>query len=217
MHSIPEICGMRILVVAATQQEIAPFVNSCNIDTLVCGVGIPFTVYHLTKRLLEDKFDLVIQAGIAGSFSKRIKTGDVVVVEQDTFADIGAAENKKFKTLFELGFGNENEFPFTNGSLINNSAVLKITDLDKVKAVTINTITGRKKQNKIFKKKFNAAIETMEGAAFHLVCLQQHIPFLQLRSISNNVGERDKTKWKINEAIHNLNIELLKLTGSLLT
>jgi futalosine hydrolase len=48
----------------------------------------------------------------------------------------------------------------------------------------------------------------MEGAALHFIALHQKIPFIQLRSISNNVGERDKTKWKIKEAISNLNEEL---------
>jgi futalosine hydrolase len=51
----------------------------------------------------------------------------------------------------------------------------------------------------------------MEGAALHYVCLQQEINFLQLRSISNIVGERDKQKWEMKEAIANLNMELKKI------
>ena len=42
-----------------------------------------------------------------------------------------------------------------------------------------------------------------------------NIPFLQMRSISNKVGERDKNKWKIKEAVENLNIELIKLIQTL--
>ena len=61
------------------------------------------------------------------------------------------------------------------------------------------------------REKFGADIESMEGAAFHYVCLQQKIKFLQLRSISNVAGERDKTKWMMKEAINNLNIELKNL------
>ncbi len=207
---------MKILVVAATQQEIAPFIKeNNNIETLICGVGIPSTVYHLTKKLLQEQYDVIIQAGIGGSFSKKIKNGEVVAVEQDIFADIGAEENKKFKTVFELGFGNENEFPFTNGYLINTSEILHLSNLKKVNAVTINKINDRKKRSTLLKKMFNAEIESMEGAAFHFVCLQQSVQFLQLRSISNKVGERDKTKWSIKDAVENLNIELLKLISNL--
>ena len=57
-------------------------------------------------------------------------------------------------------------------------------------------------------KTFAADIESMEGAALHYVCLLQKVPFLQLRSISNKVGVRDKTKWKIKTAIDNLTMEL---------
>lgn len=203
---------MKILVVAATQQEITPFIKeNNNVETLVCGVGIPSTVYLLTRKLLQEKYDVIIQAGIGGSFSKKIKNGEVVAVKQDAFADIGAGEKKKFKTIFELGFGNENEFPFTNGYLINTSEILHLSNLKKVNAVTINKINDRKKQTKMLKKMFEAEIESMEGAAFHFVCLQQSVQFLQLRSISNKVGERDKTKWNIKDAVENLNIELLKL------
>ena len=132
-------------------------------------------------------------------------------MKQDAFADIGSVEKKKFKTIFELGFGNENEFPFTNGYLINTSEILHLSNLKKVNAVTINKINDRKKQSKMLKKMFDAEIESMEGAAFHFVCLQQNVQFLQIRSISNKVGERDKRKWNIKGAVENLNIELLKL------
>jgi futalosine hydrolase len=58
---------------------------------------------------------------------------------------------------------------------------------------------------------FSPEIESMEGAALHFVALHQNIPFIQMRSISNWVGERDKSKWKIKEAISNLNNELKKI------
>jgi futalosine hydrolase len=51
----------------------------------------------------------------------------------------------------------------------------------------------------------------MEGAALHYICLQQKIKFLQLRSISNTVGERDKQKWEMKKATTNLNMELKKI------
>ena len=207
---------MKILLVAATRLEIKPFIEEDKgIEILVPGVGIPATVYHLTKKLLQERYDLVIQAGIAGSFSKKIKNGKVVAVEEDAFADIGAEEKKQFKTIFRMGLGNENEFPFTNGRLTNPFEILSFLSLKKVKAITVNTITGRKKQIRSLKKIFNAEIESMEGAAFHFVCLQQNIPFLQLRSISNKAGVRDKAKWDISGAVKNLNLELIKLVDSI--
>ncbi len=203
---------MKILVVAATQLEIEPFINiKKNAEVLICGVGTPSTVYHLTKKLLQEKYDFVIQAGVAGAFPKKIKKGEVVVVKQDVFGDIGVEEKGEFKTIFQMGFGDKNKSPFTKGFLINASAILSAMHLKKVNGVTINKISDRKKQSKQLRGIFNAEVESMEGAAFHFVCLQQNIPFVQLRSISNKVGERDKRKWNMIEAIANLNRELIDL------
>ncbi len=78
-------------------------------------------------------------------------------------------------------------------------------------AITVNKITDDAGQvNELFDK-FNPGIESMEGAALHYVCLLQKVGFLQLRSISNMVGERDKSKWAMKEAITNLNVELKSL------
>ena len=55
----------------------------------------------------------------------------------------------------------------------------------------------------------------MEGAAFHYLCLQEQVPFLQLRAISNHVGERNKANWKLKEAIHNLNEKLIGIIKEL--
>jgi futalosine hydrolase len=41
----------------------------------------------------------------------------------------------------------------------------------------------------------------MEGAAFHYIGIMKSIPFIQIRGISNFVGERNKKNWKIDEAI----------------
>ena len=77
--------------------------------------------------------------------------------------------------------------------------------------VTINEITTDKARSAFYRNNLNAEIETMEGAALHYVCLSEKVPFLQLRSASNYVGERDKSKWALHEAIANLNIELQRL------
>jgi futalosine hydrolase len=45
----------------------------------------------------------------------------------------------------------------------------------------------------------------MEGAALHYACILEGVPFIQIRGISNKVGERDKTKWKIPAAIQSSN------------
>ena len=203
---------MSILIVAATELEIAPFIQlDLPVDILITGVGAPATIYHLQKKLQEKKYKSVIQAGIAGTFTSSLALGDTVIVERDCFADIGINENGAFTYIFDTNLANKNVFPYSEGWLVNDKLVKEKVPLPLVNAVTINTISDSIKQKNILLQKFGAQIETMEGAALHFVCLQEKVNFLQLRSISNEVGERDKTKWKMKEAIVNLNKELVKL------
>jgi futalosine hydrolase len=205
---------MKILVVAATEMEIAPFMaQNTKTDVHITGVGAPACMYALTKCLLQNKYDFVIQAGIAGTFKNQYPLGQTFAVKTDLFADLGIQEKEQFFTLFEKGFVNENAFPNTNGRMENTNE--NYFSLKSVNAITINTVSDSLAQTELYKKKYDADIESMEGAAFHFVCLQEKISFLQIRSISNFVGERVKTNWKMKEAIDSLNEHLIRIVKDL--
>jgi len=200
---------MRILLTAATNQEVEPYtITNKTIDVLITGVGVPTTLYQLQKTILTIQPDIVIQAGIAGSFANNLSLGEVVLVKQDAFGDIGMEENKEFTPIFKSNFADANEFPFNEGWLINPSELFSVSKLNNVKAITVNKVSDSEVQKNQSIIHFSPEIETMEGAALHFIGLHQKISFIQLRSISNTVGERDKSKWKIKEAIGNLNKEL---------
>ena len=203
---------MQILLIAATKLEIEPL-NALPgyVDIEITGVGCPAALYQLQKKLYQTKYDLVIQAGIAGTFNNKYHLGDVVIVGQDTFGDIGMEESAEFTSVYQTPFADKNKFPFTDGWLVNEYAYIKNPNLPWVNAITINKISDSILQKQQLIKNFSPDIETMEGAALHYVCLQENIPFLQIRGISNEVGIRDKSKWKMKEAIINLNEEIEKL------
>jgi futalosine hydrolase len=203
---------MQILIVAATEQEIESFAGQKpDTDMLITGVGVPATLYHLHKRLQQVDYDLIIQAGIAGSFNSAVNLGSCFLVKQDCFADLGMEEHGKFTPLFDYGFMDKNAFPYSNGWLINTHPLLNKSPLPVVNAVTVNKVSDSALQKQQFVANYGAGLESMEGAALHYVCLQEHIPFLQLRSVSNYVGDRDKTNWRVQAAIENLNNALRKL------
>jgi futalosine hydrolase len=140
---------------------------------------------------------------------------EVVFVKEDAFADLGIEENGNFNTLFETGFIKKNDFPYTDEWLVNPISLSDKNNLFVAKGITVNKIGDDHLQNKMIQEKFLPDVESMEGAAFHYVCLQQNINFLQLRGISNYVGQRDKSKWKLKESVENLNKELLKIIKNL--
>jgi futalosine hydrolase len=209
--------SMQILVTTATVNEIALFTNtSANVDVLITGVGVPSTMYHLQKRLHQVDYDLVIQAGIGGAFTTDLYLSETVLIKQDTFGDLGAEEKNIFTPFFNTALIGANEFPFTDGWLLTTTTLPENTNLKKVKAVTVNKVTDNLLHKQQLLDVFDAQIESMEGAALHYICLQENMPFLQLRSVSNYVGERDKAKWKMKEAIENLNSELSMLIKQLM-
>ena len=208
---MPNFANMTILIVAATKQEINPFIKlNLAVDILISGVGVPAAIYQLQKKLQNKKYQLVIQAGIAGSFTNKLALGEVVIVEKDCFADIGIKEKDQFSSIFDTNLADENLFPYKKGWLINPTLIQDKLPIKAVTAVTINTVSDSTTQKNMLIEKYHAQTESMEGAALHYVCLQEAVAFLQLRSISNMVGERDKTKWKMEDAITNLNKELVR-------
>jgi futalosine hydrolase len=80
-----------------------------------------------------------------------------------------------------------------------------------VRAISVNEITTDAVRIGWYQQNGSPIVESMEGGALHYVCLQENIPFLQIRSVSNEVGVRDKTKWDIPTAVRRLNEKLMGL------
>jgi futalosine hydrolase len=213
---------MNILLLAATVMEIRPFIQQYNrdrhaadIDIIITGVGLTATVYAIMQQLRIKRPGIMIQAGIAGSFTTDITPGSTVIVKKDRVADEGVVENGKLITLFDLQLAEKDRLPFINGWLVNNSFSRKQVKLPKVNAISVSDISNAEQKIAIYRKAFRPQIETMEGAAFHYTAIMEKIPFLQLRAISNYVGVREKKEWKMKKAIANLNQSLAEIVESL--
>ncbi|WP_343531147.1 futalosine hydrolase [Pedobacter sp.] len=196
---------MKTLVVAATQAEIAPtlahfgiasnnFIETENFDLLITGVGMVATAFALGQKL-NNKYTLVLNVGIAGSFDREISLGEVVNITHDTFAELGAEDHDNFITLPQLGFGENSFSPTTETALT----------LREVKGITVNKVHGNAQSIEKTIQLHQPQTESMEGAAVFYACQQLNIPVLQIRSISNYVEPRNRESWKIGLAVKNLN------------
>jgi futalosine hydrolase len=213
---------MQLLLCSATELEIKPTIdfireeNFHEVEILITGVGMIATAYSLTKSILNKRPRFILQAGVAGCLDEKLPLTKIVMVENENLGDLGVEENESFKTLFDLKLVDRNSFPWKNAKLANTIELLKSTGLTIVDAVTVNEISTNKERIAYYRQQLNASVESMEGAALHYVALQEKIPFLQMRSLSNFVGERDKSKWVMEIAIANLNIELIRILAKLL-
>ncbi|HUM96538.1 MAG TPA: futalosine hydrolase [Chitinophagaceae bacterium] len=210
---------MNCLIIAATSLEINPFLSylgkenifAHEIDVLITGIGLTATTYSLLNQVKVKKPDLIIQAGVGGCFDLNMKLGTVVAVKKEAIADQSVVELKTLKTLFDLNLLPQNKFPFTKGWLVNTNEVFKKIKLKKATGISVNEITTDKKKVNLYRKSFNPVVESMEGAALHYVSLMEKIPFIQIRSISNYIAERNKCNWNMKEAVENLNKELISI------
>ena len=192
---------MKTLILVATENEILRE-NFSDCSILIAGVGMVNTSIRLTKELSKNKYDLVINMGLAGSFLDSIQLEDVVEVVEDNFAEIGFEDNLDFRR-------------FSAFDLKTNYVVNPKTKLKKVKAVTVNTVHGNDKSISEILKRENPQIESMEGAAVFKVCEEFNLDCVQIRAISNKVEIRNKDNWVFESTIIKLNFEVEKFINSL--
>lgn len=214
---------MQILLCAATEMEISPTIMAlslkCNhrVEPLITGVGLMAATYALTKKLCTSRPQLIIQAGVAGSLHQQHSPADVVIVKTECVGDTGVHEDGSFRSLFDLQLLVPDVQPWQNKKLVNNSAVAETLGLPLVNGVTVNEISTDAARILYYRDSLHVQIESMEGAALHYIGLLEKVPFLQVRSISNFIGERDKSQWKLKEAITNLNYHLQHILTKLET
>jgi futalosine hydrolase len=219
---------MKVLVTAATAAEWQPTAAALptsmqpnNGGTLAVffrttGVGMLPTAFHLQQSILQIRPDIVIQLGIAGTFTARLPLSTVVVVAHEFLADTGVWEQQTWKDMFDLQLVAPNETPFQAKALSNPwLQQYNFLNLPTVIGATVAQISTDINHIKQLQKHYCADIESMEGASLHYVCSMLQIPFLQLRAISNLVGVRDKTQWQIAPAIQAVNHTLLQWLAQL--
>ncbi|MDR2962711.1 MAG: futalosine hydrolase [Bacteroidales bacterium] len=201
----------RIVIVFASHLEAQGFEipPACEhrVEFLVSGVGAYAMQYALHDYCMHHSPEIIVCAGIAGAFSQEYQIGQIVALTSDCFADVGVISGTTFQSIFDMKLAHAEQTPFVHGRLPITCAPLRHS-LPQVSGITVNTITASEPMRDLWRKTYNPAVETMEGAAVHYVALRQNLPCLHLRAISNMVGERNKDKWNIPLALENLYNEL---------
>lgn len=196
----------KILLVSATEAEILQ-TESAEFKTLVTGIGMVATTFTLTQKLMESKFDLVIDLGIAGSFNHNFGIGSVIQIISDRIVELGVEDNGVFIPADEMNLCRKDEVFF--------ETVERVPSLPEAKGITLNRVHGTKESIESIRKQFNPDIETMEGAAVAYVCQQFNTPWIQIRSISNKVEPRNRDAWNVPLALKNLHSVVLNYLESL--
>jgi futalosine hydrolase len=175
MTSLARSEAKRILVVAATEPEL------CGRSGLACGVG-PVEAASATARALAlDRPDAVLHVGLAGG--RGLPAGSIVVGTEAVYADISAA----IPVLSRLE--PDPDLLSSVSRLLPDALALPIAT-----SAAVGALQGAGTEG-------GAMVEAMEGFAVLRACELAGVPVVELRAISNEIGESDRRRWHVDVAL----------------
>jgi len=202
---------MKILIITATITEADKLIEFLKLkkqsdyiyssetyetDLLISGVGIPAIVFSMLTYHKISTYELIVNCGIAGSYNEKLQIGSVSNICSDSFGDIGFNTENGFENVFDSKFNDKFINIFNNGFIYNSSDYpVFFKDLQKTKSVTVNIPEIRNYPD--------TDLETMEGAAFMMVCKYFKKNYIQIRGISNIIGNTERKDWNFRKPISN--------------
>jgi adenosylhomocysteine nucleosidase len=156
---------------------------------VVCGIGKVNAA--ICTQILASEFEVhkVINVGVAGGISKEIYPGDIVIADNlvehdmdttsfgDAYGQIPRMDTFDFKCDRELveiakkACANAKDLNTFVGRIVSGD--MFVADIEKIKWL---------------EKEFNALSCEMEGASIAHTCYLNNIPFVVIRSISDNAN-----------------------------
>ena len=205
---------MNILVVVATESELPALKSAIpgkhTVDVLVTGVGMVATAARTAQALGRTKYDLAFNFGVCGGFDPAYPPGTVVHVTRDRISELGCEDGDNFVPIEQLGLGAEGDIVNTNPP---DNAALRA--LPRVNGITVNTVHGSEQSIAAVLERFRPEVESMEGAAFAYACDISDVRYAQVRAVSNVVERRNRTAWKLDVAVRNLNDVAMRILDAL--
>ncbi|MEW1828886.1 futalosine hydrolase [Streptomyces sp. NPDC088196] len=194
--------SFRILVATAVPAErdavARAFTQDSRVDVIAAGVGPAAAAAATATALAGASYGLVVSAGIAGGFQPEAPVGSLVIADEITVADLGAETPDGFVPVTELGFGAVTHRP--PNALVRELAAA--TGARTGAVLTVSTVTGTAARAKELRARHPRALaEAMEGFGVAEAAAAHGIPVLELRAVSNPVGPRDRTAWRIGDAL----------------
>jgi futalosine hydrolase len=180
-----------ILVVCAVAEELAAFAAPAHIEVVAVGVGPVDAALGTARALAAKPYDLVLSVGIGGGFRGRAGVGESVAVARETYVELGREDGAPLVLpggieLATTAVSDERLIALYRTGVLGSHLG------DGVTSATITTSDARAAQ---LAERFAPSVESMEGYAVLHAAARAGVPSLELRGISNLVGDRDKADW----------------------
>ncbi|MDF0533762.1 5'-methylthioadenosine/adenosylhomocysteine nucleosidase [Shewanella yunxiaonensis] len=187
-HLITELSNAHSLTIGAVEFVSGQLAGK---EVVITRSGIGKVAAAMATSLLIEKFavDAVINTGSAGGFVDNLDIGDIVISSELRYHDVDVTAFG-----YEIGQMAQQPAAFTADAKLITAAKAAISGLGTVKAMEGLICTGDSficdpERTAVMRRHFPqmAACE-MEGAAVAQVCHQFNVPFVVIRSLSDNAN-----------------------------
>ena len=187
-------------------------------DLVITGPGVFNSAHAVTAYLEKSSPALMLHIGIAGVFKETgLDIGDIAIATREHYIHTGIQtgtlekEGLPFDLIQADFLSRKGMYPFDLDRVDHYHEILSraLAHKNKFRVVkgpfiTVSTITSTLEQAGLLYLAFSPVMEAMEGAACAHVAALYGLPMIEVRAGSNFVGERDKSKWDIDQAIKHL-------------
>jgi futalosine hydrolase len=181
---------------------------------VVTGAGLANAAAATTSMIHLFPPDLIVATGCAGAYpGSGLAIGDLALATSEVFADEGVADLAGWQGLeyMELPLMERNGSRFFNEIPLSTKAADHAMStahrngviLNRGKFLSVSTCSGTRTRGRELRDRFGGICENMEGAAVALVAARYGIDCLEVRGISNQVEDRDLSRWDIPLAVAN--------------
>lgn len=176
-----------ILLIAATEAEL------CGHPGIVCGIGPVEAAAATARALAVTPSGRVLHVGVAGA--RGITPGRLVIGTEAVYCDISA------------------EIPLVS-RVEADANLLAAVEAALPEAVALPIGTSASVEGPCGSHQ-NIRVEAMEGFAVLRACELARVPAVEIRAISNTIGEDDRARWRIARGLDTLAETLPRLLSTL--
>ena len=177
-----------LLIVAATELEL------CGNEGLVCGVGPVEAALTTATEVARARPRAVLHVGVAGA--RRLTPGALVIGTEAVYIDMSA------------------EIPVVD-RVAPDSQLLAAARSALPEAIALPIATSAAVSAPGHARTHDFRVEGMEGFGVLRACVVAGVPALEVRAVSNELGEQDRALWMVRRGVEVLSGAIPRLVAGL--
>lgn len=195
------------------EQQIDPLIRQVGGTLQLCGFGPVAAAARTSQLIARFEPEHVWLVGIAGAIGDRLQTGNAATFSEVACFGIGVGTGASFQTSSSLGWhqwqtedDQSSTRKKTSGDVLPLDSARGMPNTDGKRAdlqlLTCCAVSDSRDDVEDRQRWFpDAVAEDMEGFGVAMACSLADVPLTVVRGISNVAGDRDKSHWRIDQAL----------------